>query len=695
MSNFRMRARTHAPTSLHRRGRRRRVVERGVGSSLRGVVLGLAVLGSTIVVPDATAADLTAVRLEHTAPPQAVAGDPVDLKVDVARPCASRTACPSLQVTARYGAPLADGSSRTVTAEVLPGDGDATVALTIPGDGVRFPGLAYQLTASTPEIGVTDATDVHSYEVPVSLVYRVGFRYLDGLPATGATVVARSASTPMWIGRTDARGDAVVALAGSDLGAGRQDTDYTQLFITAFDAVPEAPTEATEIAGNGVEIATFANLGNTLLDAVDTQVQDRVFTLQPQTREFSAPAASSSAATNPYRCQTFPNGEGSVCTEFVERIYNVNVPLADNVGGGAEMNSNYSYSDSTFTSTGVLVKVGAAWTEAEGETTSEKRTSRSAGSGNIGPNGNVTALAQFNYLRERENWCYRASCTTTQRVRPEEWNGGFVGTGSAGYHDLAAQFQPSDGADCVMNVFFEFESETSKGHHLRFGIAVEGASRGLNARTRYANDRGSSVRARHHWKTTGAARSYHALFVKYGIGTYGNEDDDKCPHTHPEETWTDSSNIDKTAYGPPSRHRVNEVHHGLFRSVNNVGADRIHIFYIHPHSGRWIDLSTCRLSSPCISGLGGVGTNPPPSPDRVKRCKVITWDFEPNPVHSHCDAYTDDKAAAGYFVSLSDPSGPPGFKCSGAEGPNPAYTDGHGVDCHSMHDELSNGPGAE
>ncbi len=691
MSNFRWRARAHAPTSQHGRGRHR-VIRDGVGSSLRGVVLGLAVLGSTVVVPDATAADLTAVRLEHTAPTQTVAGDPVDLKVDVARPCASRTACPSLQVTARYGERLADGSSRTVTAEVLPGDDDATVLLTIPGDGVRYPGLAYQLTASTPEIGVADAADVHSYEVPVSLVYRVGFRYPDGLPATNATVVARSANSPLWIGRTDARGDAVVALAGSDLGAGRQDTDYTQLFITAFDGVPEAPTDATEIDGNGVEIATFANLGNTLIDAVDTQVQDRVFTLQPQTREFSAPAASSLAANNAYRCQPFPNGEGSVCTEFVERIYNVNVPLASNVGGGAEMNSTYSYSDSTFTSTGVLVKVGAAWTEAEGETTSEKRTSRSAGSGNVGPNANVTAVAQFNFIRERETWCHRTSCSTTQRVRPEEWNGGFAGTGSAGYHDLAAQFQPSDGADCVVKVFAEYQSETSKGHRLRFSIAVEGANRGLKARTRYANDRGSSVRAVHQWRTTGAARAYHHLFVKYGIGTYRNEDDDKCPHTHPEETWTDSSNIDKTAYGPPSRHTVNDVHHGLFRSVNNVGADRIHIFFVHGHGGRWIDLSTCAVSSPCLSGLGPGNYE---SPDNVRRCEVMTWHFSPPPAHSHCDAYTDDRAAEGYFVSLAEPNTPNTFKCSGSEGPNTAYPDNHGVDCHIMHDELSNGPGAE
>lgn len=681
-------ARARAPTSEHRKRQRRRRGGRGFGASVRGLAAGLAVLGSILVAPDATAADLTAVRLEHTAPNQAVAGDPVDVKVDVARPCVSRSACPSLELTARYGEPLADGSSRTVTAEVRAGDDDATVVLTIPGDAVRYPGLAYDLSASAPELGVTEASDVHRYEVPVALVYRVAFRYPDGLPAKGATVIARSATSPMWVGTTDARGDAVIALADSDIVTAENDTDYSQLFITAFDAVPQNPTEAVAVDGNGSDIATFVNLGNLLIDAVDTQVQDRVFTLQPQTRDFSPRMSSASASTVPNGCQPFPNGEGYVCNERIETIYNVGVPVANNVGGGDEMGSTYTYGDSTFTSSSILVKITGGWTEAEGETTSEERTTMTAGTGRVGPGSNVTATAAFNFARERETWCHQMSCSTTERVRPLKWNSGFYGVGTPGLHDRAAQFQPSDSADCVVKHGAEHTSETSKGHKLRYSIGVEGQARGLSARTRYLNERGSEIKAVHSWQSTGATRTYHHRFVKYGLGTYNTDKDDKCPDTHPELTWTDSSNIDKTAYGPPSRHTTGDVHHGLLRSTNNIGPDRIHGWISHPHGGKTVIVLSCETEQPC---------RPPSSPGITTAtwlCSATGYRYAPVD-HVHCEANIDHAAAVGRMypgTDLEDGGNAP--PCVGGEA-YPNYADGHGIDCHSMNDILTNGPGAE
>lgn len=650
----------------------------------RRLFSGLLLLIPILAVPDASvASELSGARLAHTPPDRAIAGDPLDLEVDVARACGAAPVCAGLQVVATYGSP--EAGPRTVVAEVQPGDGKVKVVVTIPGEAVRYPGLTYQLAVSAPELGDAGATDVHSYEVPVAIAYRVGFRYPDGLPAADATVVARSAKSALWVGRTDARGNALIDLAGSEFAAAYEGADYSQLFITAFDAVPQNPTGSAAVDGNGSDIATFANLGNLLLDAVDTQVQDRVFVLQPQTRDFSPPMSASTASTTPYGCQPFPNGEGYVCTEILERIYNVNIPLVDNVGGGSEMNSNYTYTDSTFTTTGVLVKAGSSWVEAEGETTAEQRTSISAGTGDIGPNTNVTVFGQYNFLRERETWCHQASCSTTERVRPEKWNGGFWGADSPHIHDKAAQTQQTDGSDCVIKVYRDFTSEASKGKSLRFSISVEGGPRSLKARTRYLNDRGSSSRAVHIWRPTGATRNFHHVFVKYGIVDWENTKDDKCPDSHPELTWTDSSDMDKSIYGPPSRHTTGDVHHGLMRSVNSYGPDRIHGWTSHPHGSKDVIVRSCETEMPCrMPSEHGLTS--------TWLCSATSWYWEPVG-HVHCEANIDHPSAASLHATYPEPEGN-WAPCQGGE-PYPVHSDGHGIDCHVMRDVLTNGPGAE
>lgn len=641
------------------------------------MTLGLSVAVSALVVPSAPATALAGATLRHHSPVRAVAGDPLDIRVEVLPGCAG--GCPPLTVSVNYS--VAGGGTRTVSTTTS-GARREQVVLTLPGNAVRFPGLSYYLTA-TPLDGAdlsTRAPAVGSYHLDVDNVLRVGFRRADGSPAADVSVVARpQRSGPVWTGTTDSSGFAEITVPEGEqwVAAGAADPGYSQYFITAFDAVPDGSNDNdVTVEGNGTEVVTVVNLGSPLLAAVDNEVQDRIFTLRPQRRTF-APAAGASVG-----CQTFPNGQAWACVEMVERIFNVGIPLVNNVGGGSEMTSTYNYGSSTFTTTGVLVNGGAGWFEADGETTSEQQVNWDVSTGVVGPGANQTAIAYYNFVRERESWCMLGSCSTTERVRPEGWNIGFSAPTSAGLHDFAQQMSPAAGSDCVVPAAVETTSHSSKGEKLRFSISIGGSAYGLNARTRYSNDTNTTVRAVHKWRVVGNARSHHHLFVKYGLADPNdpNGDSNRCPHTHPGQTWTDSSNIDKAVYGPAARHVVNEIHHGLFRSVDIDGPDRIHTWAAHDHGGKRAGVATCAVSSPCTLN----------SPDRVSQCSA--WVDLP---HVHCEAYSDSQHSTGFYFTNAEPGGTAQCLPPHTESVAWTYTDGHGIECHDMYETFGAGTTSE
>lgn len=437
------------------------------------LVLGVLMLGSGLTAT--TSASKASPAVSHVAPDTGTAGDDLVLATRVVPSCVTEPCAPPT-VTVRYAKP--DGTIGEVTGEGT-SVGEQIVNVTVPGDAVRFPELSYTVAATLGGTGGASTVPVFArdYRVPVDNIIRVGFKRPDGSPVAGVTVFASpQRNGALWKVDTNDEGLAELRVPSDDprIVERQAHQRFENVFLSAFDAWPSdtlAPGEERTISGAGTEVGVVVNLGEALLDAADQTVQDEVFSLRPQQRSFTA--------ADP-ECQALI-GAGYACVRQVGPLLPADLPLETTVGGGSQMTSEYSYTNSVFTRTSVQYSTGDefGWTSAEGEVKSENdKSGKAETAAPVGPNANQTFFAQWNFIREEKRMCPYEGASYCSRpvetVRPYEWTTGFYAQASPGKHDLARSLTGLAGSDCVVRSDGRFTSSVSEGESRSFNVSVGG-----------------------------------------------------------------------------------------------------------------------------------------------------------------------------------------------------------------------------
>lgn len=398
-----------------------------------------------------------------------------------------------------------------------------------------------------------------THDLAVGHVVRMGFRNPDGTPAVNLKVLAGPPRTgPLWEGVTDATGVANIAISDPDadpyLVERQASFRFTNLMVSAFDNWPTASLEGAEPVerqGHGIHIGVVLNLGDPTLDAAHAATQDQVFTLQPESNVFTT--------TSSRNCSFQFSSLNFKCVEVQQTFPNVLEPVANNVGGGVDMTSRLTYTDTKATTQTFMVGSGADWVESEGEMSTETSSKVTDGSRVWGPNANRQYLIGINHVRELTEICGLSACYAKEVVRPFDYAGNFVPNPPASdptsfphRHDQARRQTATRGSDCVNHVdrFREATSNAAVSQEMAFSLSVDGKPFGvpLHARTRYTKADGTSEQVVHRWDVVDQpVMSFQHVYVPGGVVDPNDFRSFKCPLNAPDLAWTDAAMCDKTA----------------------------------------------------------------------------------------------------------------------------------------------------
>jgi len=504
--------------------------------------------------------------LSHIAPSAAVAGDPLVLQADVVTSCPLPAACSPAELTVRYTD--AFGGAREVTSRGSK-QSYQVLSVTIPGRDVRFPSVTYSLHASAEgceeKVGSTLCSPMSAsspangnHRAAVDNVLRMGFRNPNGAPAVGLRVYgAPQRNGAVWETVTDAAGVARLSVPAEDpyIRQRASEEGFVNILVSAFDNWPTVPPpgeEPEQRKGNGVDVAAVVNLGTAVLDAAPP-MQDGTFTLRPQTFGFTNASSMPSSARD---CSFDAGLLAFKCVEIKAVFPNVLEPVAQNVGGGVDMTSSFTFTDTTLTSQTIMVGGGSTWAETEGEFTVDESSSVTDGSRVWGPNDNRRYRIGIDHVQEETTICGLGTCYGREVVRPFTYAGNFEPDPPFSTypekHDEGRPMKMMAGSDCVSKVdrVKDTTSEVAVSDKMSFGVKVDGGDFGvpLHAKTKYASDNKSRKKAVHTWKVIdNPAQPFHHIYVPGGVVDADDPRTWKCPNRYPHLSWTDASYCEKTA----------------------------------------------------------------------------------------------------------------------------------------------------